>query len=384
MGQLEGSTLDLIRRRFPGSTGMGYMVILTVVGMIVALPLVKVDLVATVAGVITTGEETVDLRSPIGGQVDSSLIRDLAEVHPGDTLLWFCRLVPETRIRECRMRISRQLHMARDVRAILEGRLPVETARYIQSHRAHLSGQERLRIECSYLEEEYLAAQKLFRQEVIPEREYEKARTAYFASLAEGEAFRESYLDRLEEELEQILLDMARYRGEIAAIEASLPDYCILAPAGGTLHRCPGISRGSVLQPGSPLGCIVPEGSVVAECYVESRVRTDIRPGSAVSVRIDRLSRHPERILETRVSQIDPQAVVVNGTSCYRIRCDLDETERLSGPGDPGRVLPGMGFTASVFLGRTRLSSLLLEKLNRWGNPLHPVRPDIHPQKNGS
>jgi hypothetical protein len=43
-----------------------------------------------------------------------------------------------------------------------------------------------------------------------------------------------------------------------------------------------------------------------------------------------------------------------------------------------------MGFTASLFLGRTRLSSLLLEKLNRWGNPAWSARQDTHPPGHGS
>jgi multidrug resistance efflux pump len=379
MDPLEGTTLDLIYRRRVRTFYPGYTMILMVLGMIVALPLVKVDVVSSSGGMIRPHAEPAVMVAPISGMVDSTVLREHLKVITGDTVVWIRRDLPETRIREYQELIGQNRGSIGDITSILQGRSPVVTSRYIQSYRNHLAARTHMQIQNDFLHGEFMAAEQLFGQEVIPASEYEQARSDYLLSCARMEDHRESYKSLLEDERYRLQLENRSYRGEIATIKASLQDFFVVAPATGILRQCPGITGGSIIQQGNKLGTISPEGRLVAECYVETRDIPVIKKGMPVRIRFDGKSHQSGSRLETEVSQIDPDAVVMNGKPVYRIRCFLEDPYLISGSGKREPVILGMTFSASMLLYRATLASLLLEKLNRWANPALASDPPTDP-----
>jgi multidrug resistance efflux pump len=369
MDQLEGTTLDLIYRRRVRSFYTGYTIIFMVLGMVVALPLVKVDVVTTSGGMVRSFEEPAELVAPMAGIVESSILKEHLAVKVGDTLVWMRRDLPETRIREYGELIRRNLAPVSDIISILNGKPPVRTGRYRQSFMNHTTALKHLQIEQDFLYREFTAAATLFQQEVIPVSEYELARSNYRVVCAKLENLEQSYRSGLEDELFRLQMENRLHRREIAKIKASLQGYFVTAPATGIIRQCPGIACGSVLQPGTRLGTISPEGTLVAECYVDTRDIQDIKQNMPVRIRFDGKSHRFGSILDSRVSQIDPDAVVLDGKPVYRIRCMLGNPCLVNGSGKSGPVIPGMTFSASMILYRTSLASLLLERINRWGNP---------------
>ena len=360
MDPLEGTTLDLIHRRRVSTFYPGYTIILIVLGIIVALPLVKVDVVSTSGGMIRPCQEPVELFSSITGIVDSTLLFDHLAVTAGDTLIWIRKNLPETRMKELFEQIERNNLFIRDMKAILRGDSTVSSPRYKQSFRSHSTSGERLRLKKSFLEDEYSSAGLLFDQKVIPMREFEQARSEFLVACAQLNDHQENYRNHLEDELNRLSLQNRQFEGEGAEIRASLQNYTILAPLSGTLKQCKGIRAGSVIQPGTSMGSISPGGAVAADCYVETRDIKDIRTGMPVKIRMDGKSQRSVDRLETRVSQIDPDVIILNGRPVYRVRCLIDVAEEL---------IPGMTFSASMLLYRTSIASLLTERLNRHFNP---------------
>jgi len=360
MDSLEGSTIDLIHRRRVSTFYPGYTIILMVVGIIVALPLVQVDVVSTSPGMIRPCQEPVEIFSSITGIVDSTLLSDNRKVSCGDTLIWIRRKLPETRMEELRKQIIRNnLHIG-DINSILRGEGSPLSTRYKQSFKSHSTSGEQLLLKKIFLGDEYQAAGTLFDQQVIPLREFEQARSEFLLAKARPEDHQESYRNQLEDELLKLNLQDRMIEGELAEIGATLQNYTILAPLDGILNQCRGIMSGSVIQPGTNLGNISPAGAVAADCYVETCDIRDIRTGMPVKIRMDGKSRQAAHRLETKVTRVDPDVIILNGKPVYRVRCAIDEADRL---------LPGMTFSASMLLYRTSLASLLSEKLNRKFNP---------------
>ena len=360
MDSLEGTTLDLIHRRRVTTFYPGYAIILIITGIIVALPLVKVDVVSRSAGMIRPSREPVELFSSITGIVDSSLIFDHREVSKGDTLLWLRKNLPETRINELLRQIKRYRGYILDIESIIQGKSHLNTTRYRQSSRMHNASARQLILQKNFLQDEYNAAGILYEQKVIPFREFEQSRSEYMVACAKLEDHRERYLNQLEDELNHLSMEILSYKGELEEIRASLQNYHILAPSGGTLCQCRGILTGSVIQPGSSLGRISPEGSLAADCYVETRDIREVRKGTRVSIRMDGKSQRSADRLETVVNQVDPDVILMNGRPVYRVRCLI---------GSPEGLVPGMTFSANMRLYRASVGSLLLEKLSRKFNP---------------
>jgi multidrug resistance efflux pump len=367
--RLEGTTIELIHKRQIRSGGPGTGMIILVLGLVVVLPLLKVDIVSSSPGMIRPVHEPAMICSSLTGIVDSSVIRDHLEIAAGDTLVWISRDIPETRIREYRALISSNRDPIRDIKAILQGRIPFATSRFIQSFRSHLAAGHHLDLQRDYLEQELRLSEKLYRQEVIPRSEFEKIRSEYLISCAMVEKHREGYLSILEDELYRLEEENRHYLGEINNIHASLRQYCVIAPATGILSQCPGISGGSSIQQGERLGIINPSGSVVAECYLQTRDIFAIKVGTPVRLRFDNRPRRAGSVLESRITQIDPDAVVTDGSSAYRVRCLIEHPFLDNGKGETVPVISGMTFIASMVIDRRSLGSIALERINLWGNP---------------
>ncbi|MFH0756277.1 MAG: HlyD family efflux transporter periplasmic adaptor subunit [Bacteroidota bacterium] len=369
MEALEDTTLELIHKRRVSSFYAGYAMILMAGWVIVALPLVKVDVVCNAPGMIRPGEEPMEVVSPITGVVESSLLRDFRKVEAGDTLLWFNPGTPDARISEYRQMINRNQASIRDIASILEGEHPGETTLYELSHRNFLSQQTLLQIEKEFLKSEFETSEKLFREKVIPVREYDRTRTQYLAAKAKMEDHTENYRSSLSKELFRLKVENHQYQGELTRTLVSLQNYCILAPASGILQQCRGITGGSVLHAGTMLGIISPDCMPVAECYVETRDIADIRKGMPVRIRLDRHDHWSVSCLSSKVSQIDPDAIIVNNRPVYRVRCSLAYPPSPGEKGSNQTVIPGMTFTANLILHRATLASILTERLNRRFNP---------------
>ena len=185
MDPLEGTTLDLIYRRRVTTFYPGYTIILIVVGIIVALPLVKVDVVSTSAGMIRTFQEPTELFTSITGIVDSSLLKDHREVQTGDPLLWLQKKLCDTRMLELDWQIERNKNNIKDIKSILQGKDPMETSRYRQSFRNYTTSCRQLLLQKDFLHDEFKAAEILRDQQVIPEREYEQSRSKYLVCCAQ-------------------------------------------------------------------------------------------------------------------------------------------------------------------------------------------------------
>jgi len=136
MKELEDSTINLIYKRRVRSFYAGYVVMIIISGIVIALPVINIDIVTTAAGMIRPLKEPSEIFSSIGGTVDSTILSSNRPVSSGDTVVWIERTVPETRIREYVRLIGRNERSISDISSILKGASPSRTAHYIQSSRS--------------------------------------------------------------------------------------------------------------------------------------------------------------------------------------------------------------------------------------------------------
>ncbi|MEN8202272.1 MAG: HlyD family efflux transporter periplasmic adaptor subunit [Bacteroidota bacterium] len=376
MEELENSTLDLIYRRRVRSHFPGYVVVFLIVLAISSLPLVKVDVVTSVRGMVRPVNEPSELFSPLGGMVDSSILMDNRPVDAGDTLVWIRRDLPEAKITGCQERIRIQQASAADIQGILAGKKPLKTTQYRQSYRNHLAARSRLEIRKEFLLGEYNTAQILYTDEVISRHEFEKAQSSFRDICARESDLCEEYKSILEGDLFRIQSEIKQIWDEIRLTQSSLDEYFILAPASGILYESRGLSSGSVIHAGMSLGMISPSGLLAAECYLNPAHIASVEEGSRVKLRFDDGGFRTHHPLDAEVDLLDEEVCVYNGIPSYRIRCTLHDTKIRYTNGSCETLKNGMTFTASFILFRHSLASLILEKANLWVNPSLTVSRD--------
>jgi multidrug resistance efflux pump len=373
MDQLEDSTLDLIFRRRVRSYYPGYVIIIMITGLVLVLPLIKVDVVTSVRGMIRPLEEPVEVGSAITGILDSTIVKNNIQVMAGDTLAWIRRDPQEVQIKSYERIIHTNQGSIHDILTILEGNPPSFTSRYQQSYNNHRSALSLLQLQEKFLHGEFTIAEKLYGEEVISMHDYEKARSNYQIICARISETQESYRNKLEEELYLLKMENKRMQGEIELINSTSQEYFVVAPVTGTVHDCPGITSGSVIHAGTSIGIISPSGRLVAECYLQPFSIPAVKIGTRVKLRFDHPGFHSLSTLETVVDYIDKDVTLVKGNPAYRIRCSLDNPQIRYTDGRIDPVQKGMTFTANIILFRQSLATLILENLNRWINPAESV-----------
>ena len=369
MDQLEDSTLDLIYRRSVRSFHLGYVVILMITGSFAALPLVKVDVVTTTAGMIRPLKEPAGIFSPISGILDSTILTGNMEVHAGDTLAWVNKDRVEAGIREYSALIVRNSAPIQDIKSILNGQEPEKTGRFIQSYRNHISSLTCLQIRKRFLGKAYQTATELFTAGVIPLHEFEQTETDYRLICAEIDDLKHRYRSQLQEELYRLEQENTGYRREINLNRSMLHNYYIVAPTSGTVHNCPGLTSGSVIHSGMSLGSVSPEGSLVAECFLDPGSIQGVGKGTRVRLRFNGSGYGRQAHVEARVDHIEKDVILKDGVPVYRIRSTLETPFIARDGGERKPVVKGMTFTASFVLFRRSLASLLLEKVSRRIDP---------------
>lgn len=360
MEPLEGSTLDLLFRRRVKSSAAGYAVMIMVAGMAAALPLVKVDIVSNAPGMVRPVVEPAEIISPLAGTVDSTILMEHLYVNRGDTLVWFRREVQEARIGEIKEKLGHNRTIAADIRLILDGESPLFSPALLQSYRHHLAEEKRLALRSDYLLSGYRTMEELFRQEVIPRFDFEKAQTDYALAKADLISEREQYRTSLENELLRLENENRTNQGTLSRLKSSLKDHVVVAPSTGVILHCRVIDHGSSVPAGTWLGTVSPAGDLVAACYVEPGEIYSVRKGMPVKLTFERRGYHNGYRINSEVIRIDGDVVAAEEMPVYRVFCQL--------PVSP-QFRPGMVCSANLILGRRSLAALLLEKINRWCNP---------------
>lgn len=359
MDELEDSTLDLIRRRGVTPLNPAYVVILTVVFCLAALPLIRVTRVVNARGIIRPAADPAEICAPVAGMIDSTILVNNLVVTAGDTVAWIRQEIPDTRIGEYERLIVKNLEFIGDIRLILAGNLPVKTPRYIQSHRHHESALLTLQLQEEYLKDEFAVSEKLFHEQVIPVREFRRTGSEYRLASARVEDLQQQYRNSLEEELVRLEMENSRYNAEIGLIRASLADYFVIASVSGSVQNCSGVSSGSVVRSGVPLGIISPSGSLTAECYLDPGLIPLVGPGIPVRLHFDGPRTLDPGRLDAVVDQVDDDVLMMDGYPMLRVRCSMEAAS----------LKKGMTFTASFVLGRETLAALVLEKIDLRFNP---------------
>ncbi len=373
MEELEDSTLNLIYRRQVRSSLPAYVIILLVIGAFSSLPLVKVDVVTSVKGMVRPAQEPTEILSNVSGMVERSVLMDNRKFAAGDTLVWLKTDLLKARINAHQNRISIHEASVTDIRLILENQLPHFTSHYVQSHRYNQANIARLEIQKEFLQDEHRTSKILFNQQVISRHEYEKALNQLREICARETDLKEAYKSSLEEGMLRINLEISQLSDDLTQIHANLNEYYLIAPVAGTLFCSRSLSAGSVVHPGMSLAKISPAGLLVAECFIDPGHIPSVKEGTCVKLRFNDSGFRAHHPLETHVDLLDQEVSIFNGTPLYRIRCTLDNSPIYYANGSVETVRNGMTFTASFILFRRSLAALILGKANLWVNPAESI-----------
>lgn len=195
-------------------------------------------------------------------------------------------------------------------------------------------------------------------------------------SLAKAKAEREGFTDTWRGAAMKELVETRRelnQAGERERKAARLKELVTLtAPKAGLVLELAHKSVGSVVDEAEPLVTLVPlDAPLEAEAEVQASDIGYIRQGDPVRIKLDAFAYQRHGTLDGRVRTISPDAFEKNSANgaegqrlLYRIRVAVENSGLRAVPKD-FRLIPGMGLTAEIKVGRRRVITYLLYPIIR-------------------
>lgn len=224
---------------------------------------------------VTTDDAFIDgnihtIAAKINGAVKAVYVNDNQAVKKGDLLVEIDPVDYSTRLQE-----------ARSALGVERGKLS-ETEAKIELAKANL---ELAKANFKLAETDKLRAERLIKEEVISQEQYDRAMTAYAVTTSQVKAAEEQLRQAETQRVTQISTIQQKQAGaEIANLNVNYTK--IYAPVDGYVTKKSG-QVGNQIQPGQPLMAVVALNGIWITANYKETEMGDIRPGQKVKIKVD-------------------------------------------------------------------------------------------------
>lgn len=185
-------------------------------------------------------------------------------------------------------------------------------------------------------------------------------------------AFLREQQTQWQQDLAKYKLELSQYRQQGQQINAEAVYYEVKAPTAGIIQGINTRYAGGFVQTNETICTISPEGSLIGECYVQSKDVGLLKVGQPVRYQVEAYNYNYFGILTGKITSIDNDFTAVNNTPVIKVRCSFDSTQLHLKNGFTGHLQKGLNFQANFMVARRSLWQLLYDKLDDWLNPNAP------------
>ncbi|MEJ5188048.1 HlyD family efflux transporter periplasmic adaptor subunit [Treponema sp. J25] len=181
------------------------------------------------------------------------------------------------------------------------------------------------------------------------------------------DAFTPRQLLTLEQEKEQVTEKLEALHKHLSIVNKQIQDSQVRAPISGTVEELKKINQGDFLFEGEELLRIVPENSkfLTAEISIASRDMADIRPGMAVSLRLNALPPAEYGEIKGTVCSVSADALYLNtGAAYFLVKALLPQQYVMNRRGLAIPLKAGMSGEGRIITEQKRIIRYILEKLD--------------------
>lgn len=360
-------SLELYRQRHMKRSQIIYaLLLLFLISVLIALPLVKVDVFTSTPGMIRTESEPVLVRARATGIIVHFAPKENSFVQSGDTLLVINRLDLSVRDSLMTIQIDSLDVQIEDLRKLVEssrfdtnglksGQLRTAIA---EVHRS-LIRLERTRYMCRI---DFLRQKQLYKKGVIAQADLENSRYRYERSVDDLELFHSGQNRRWHDQFKTLNLRRQELQASLTQIQEEKKGLILIAPVSGYVQRLDGLKKGVHVKEGAPVLQIIPETGLIVKCYVSADEIGLVEPDQEVEYRIPSLKKLGVEPPMGRVLSIAPDVSIKNNGPVFEVRCSLDSVAPESGL-NKGYLKNGMTLIARFRLARRTVFDLMVDDL---------------------
>lgn len=367
---------------------------------LVALPVIKVETSISAAGLARPVRDRIEVRSQVSGMLRQLAVVENDQVRENQPLISIDSSALEERIKlkksqqeTARAKLNDLVHLLSLTEALNRRRIPgaqnhlqsiqalsgeieaLEGVRSALTTQVYLEGMEHL---LASLRENLLGVVKLSRAldranklsavGLIPEAEIEAQRYEFERAVDAQEIQIRSFLSPLRSQADELQTMLVALISEEKELGENLKNYQIAAPASGAAIGFRGLSPGSYVQAGQPIGYISASDDILVDVHVAPRDVGRVVLGGPVRIQVEAFPYTEWGMLSGVVAGLSEDVVAANSNE-FRITVAPESVELRSPAGASGRLRKGMSVNVRFLLGERSLLSLLYDSARRWFDP---------------
>lgn len=362
--------------RFKHSTksqGIYLLLLVLLVGAVLALPFLKVDVVATARGIIKPNKERLSLSLITSGQVLISRLMNNKKVTKGDTLLILENQGIDQKLGLSAFQSREAFAFTQDINLLLHQKKvrlsELTSGKYQQEYLQYAQKQTELQLRLQKLKADFERYKLLYNKGVIARVEYDNYELDYELALSELVQHRKQQQNSWQADLTLYNNTLKELQANDDQLVEQKSQYIITAPASGTLLNVQQQEAGNFVNAGTVLAQLSPSTALLVECYISPAEIGLIREQAIANFQIDAYNYNQWGLASGRVIEVGKDIEFLEDKSIFKVRCSLDQKYLLLRNGFKGNLKKGMTLNANFKLSRRTLFELLYDKMDDWLNP---------------
>ena len=354
----------------PGSRIIYHLCLLLIAGVLISLPLVRVQVSVTGKGIIRPRQEKANIIPVTSGMVEEVYVSEGDYIKMSDPILKVRSFDAAGNLQLLKMELSDTDQYIDDLKGMLSDPVKVPARqKFRTAWKEYCHHLDYLTLMYEKAHREWARQTGLHKGGLISDKEYDdltfsknKAKQDRVRFMSESRrAWQEghtTYLDR-----KRLLTK------QIQQTEEQIRRSMINAPVSGSLEEFSGIFPGSVLQAGEIIGVISPDSKLIGEMYMQSKDIAYLSTGQEVSIQVDAFPSREWGRIKAEIFEISNDYIWLNQQAVYRVKCRFPNKRLVLKNGYEGELIKGMTFQARCLIASRSLFQLLTDKADDWLDP---------------
>ena len=354
----------------PGSRIIYHLCLLLIAGVLISLPLVRVQVSVTGKGIIRPRQEKANIIPVTSGMVEEVYVSEGDYIKMSDPILKVRSFDAAGNLQLLKMELSDTDQYIDDLKGMLSDPVKVPARqKFRTAWKEYCHHLDYLTLMYEKAHREWARQTGLHKGGLISDKEYDdltfsknKAKQDRVRFMSESRrAWQEdhtAYLDR-----KRLLTK------QIQQTEEQIRRSMINAPVSGSLEEFSGIFPGSVLQAGEIIGVISPDSKLIGEMYMQSKDIAYLSTGQEVSIQVDAFPSREWGRIKAEIFEISNDYIWLNQQAVYRVKCRFPNKRLVLKNGYEGELIKGMTFQARCLIASRSLFQLLTDKADDWLDP---------------
>jgi membrane fusion protein, peptide pheromone/bacteriocin exporter len=368
----------LLAGKMPRAIGVLYLLAIMVVLLaLLATNFVLLDVVVQASGILRPAHERTELRATTNGKLDSVFVTEGQLVRKGDKIVLLKSEQSPSTNSHLTLEKNRKQLLMNDLDLLT--RTNPRKRNYSTGLHTVLYQEQLFRFQQTLQQNEGLlqqakreleSARLLVKDRIIAPAEYADKETAYFQKLSSSKSGWHEQMAIWNAAREQL-------KGELAALQQQLDQWqkdqeklVLYAPVSGIVFGIRGRYIGDYLQSGEVACSVIPNETLIAECYVRAEDIAVLKTRQRVNFRTNAFDHKQFGTIAGEIEFIDPDITMNHENPVFKIRCSVNQAMLTLRNGYSAPLLKGMAVQARFFIARRTVWQLFFDKMQNWLQPV--------------